>query len=52
MSTRQWNRRALEVAKSGVAANTVSLGFIATKMVTATKMISSIPVGAWVTRRR
>ncbi|WP_011295791.1 acetoacetyl-CoA reductase [Cupriavidus necator] len=43
---------ALEVAKSGVTVNTVSPGFIATKMVTAvpkeildTKIISQIPVG-------
>ncbi|CAG2160857.1 Acetoacetyl-CoA reductase [Cupriavidus numazuensis] len=43
---------ALEVAKSGVTVNTVSPGFIATKMVTAvpqeildTKIIPQIPVG-------
>jgi len=43
---------ALEVAKKGVMVNTISPGFIATKMVTAvpqevldTKIISQIPVG-------
>ncbi|MBB5510173.1 acetoacetyl-CoA reductase [Paraburkholderia sp. JPY681] len=50
---------ALEVARKGVTVNTVSAGYLATKMVTAipqeildTKILPQVPVGVWASPRK